>query len=95
MQGQFGVAIRLRRVLLPKKLGMANPSAMARTATKTLPAPVGQVVEAMPGHVAVKVTSFLDLAPRLANTPANLAKIQKKCRTAVQAATAPHAEGLL
>ena len=59
------------------KTTMTNPSAMARTATKTLPVPVGQVVKAMPGHVAVKVTSFLELAPGLANTPANLAKIQK------------------
>ena len=54
---------------------MANPSAMARNAAKTVPAPVGQVVKVMP--VAVKVRSFLELAPGLANTPVNLAKIQK------------------
>ena len=72
----FDVAIYIGRGVA-NKTTMANPSAMARTATKTLPAPVGQVVKAMPGHVAVKVTSFLELAPGLANTPANIAKLQK------------------
>ena len=72
----FDVAICIGRGVA-NKTTMANPSAMARTATKILPAPVGQVVKAMPGHVAVKVTSFLELAPGLANTPANIAKLQK------------------
>ena len=72
----FDVAIYIGRGVA-NKTTMANPSAMARTATKMLPAPVGQVVKAMPGHVAVKVTSFLELAPGLANTPANIAKLQK------------------
>ena len=72
----FDVAICIGRGVA-NKTTMANPSAMARTATKILPAPVGQVVKAMPGHVAVKVTSFLELAPGLANAPANLANIQK------------------
>ena len=54
---------------------MANPSAMARNAAQTVPASVGQVVKVMPA--AVKVSSFLELAPKLANTPANIAKLQK------------------
>ena len=54
---------------------MAHPSDTAKNAAKVVPAPVGQVVKVMP--VAAKVTSFLELAPNLANTPANIAKIQK------------------
>ena len=53
---------------------MANRSPPARNAAKTVPAPVGQAV---PGDVAVKVSQFLELAPGLANSPANLAKLQK------------------
>ena len=53
---------------------MANPAARANNAAKTVPAPVGQAV---PGEVAVKVCQFLELAPGLGNSPANLAKLQK------------------
>ena len=49
---------------------MANGSPPARNAAKT-------VLEAVPGDVAVKVSTFLELAPGLANSPANLAKLQK------------------
>ena len=51
---------------------MATPSALA---AKVVPAPVGQAAKAM--SLAGKVNSFLELAPGLANNPANLAKIQK------------------
>ena len=56
---------------------MANPSATAKNATLVVPAPIGRVLKAMPGHVAVNVTSFLELVPGLPNTPANLSKMQK------------------
>ena len=55
-------------------LTMANRSLAARNAAKTVPAPVGQ---AAPGDVAVKVSTFLELAPGIPNSPANLAKLQK------------------
>ena len=56
---------------------MANPSPVAKNAAKAVPPRVGQVLESMPAHVAVKVTSFLELAPGVANDPANIAKLQK------------------
>ena len=45
------------------------------SAGNTVPASVGYALKAMPGHVAVRVCSFLELASGLANTPGNLAKI--------------------
>ena len=56
---------------------MANPSTTAKNATLVVPAPIGRALKAMPGHVAVNVTSFLELVPGLPNTPANLSKMQK------------------
>jgi len=53
---------------------MAHPSATAKDAAKVVPLPVGRVAKTMP--VAVKVASFLELAPGLANNAANVAKIQ-------------------
>ena len=55
-------------------LTMANRSPPARNAAKMVPAPVGQAV---PGEVAVKVSTFLELAPGIPNSPANIAKLQK------------------
>ena len=55
-------------------LTMANRSPPARNAAKTVPAPVGQAV---PGEVAVKVSTFLELAPGIPSSPASLAKLQK------------------
>ena len=55
-------------------LTMANRSPAARNAGKTVPVAVGQAVS---GDVAVKVSTFLELAPGLTNSPANLAKLQK------------------
>ena len=46
----------------------------ARNAAKTVLAPVGQAV---PREVAVKVSTFLELAPGIPNSPANLAKLRK------------------
>ena len=65
----------LHRGVIANKTAMPRPSDAAKNAAKVVPAPVGQVVKVMP--VAAKVTSFLELAPKLANTPANIAKIQK------------------
>ena len=62
---------------MPKKLGMANQSPAAQNAADTVPVSVGRALKAMPGGVAVRVASFLELAPGLANTPANIAKLQK------------------
>ena len=56
---------------------MANPSTTAKNATLVVPAPIGRALKAMPGHVAVNVTSFLELAPGLVNTPTILSKMQK------------------
>ena len=50
---------------------MANPS------PATVLAPIGQALKVMPGHVAVNVSSFLELAPGLRDTPTNHAKLQK------------------
>ena len=70
----FDVAIYIRAAVA-NKTTMAHPSATAKDAAKVVPVPVGRVAKAMP--VAGKVRSFLEMAPGLANSPANLAKMQK------------------
>ena len=72
----FDVAIYIGRGGAPKTT-MANPSPVAQNAADTVPVSVGRALKAMPGGVAVRVASFLELAPGLANTPANIAKLQK------------------
>ena len=56
---------------------MANRSPAAKTATNTVPAPVGPTLKALPRDVAGHVSSFLELAPGLANSSANLATLQR------------------
>ena len=56
---------------LPKTRIMANP------ANTVSPGQTRKALPKLPRDVAVNVSSFLELAPGLRNTPANLAKLQR------------------